>query len=292
MSHNIIVEGGTSVRLPTAGKYVDRDIIITATGGASENLDEVISEQKTLISQIKSALAGKAAGGGGGGISADDIASCAIKGDINLTVETIQQGAFWGNGGITAINAPNVKVIEERGLQNCGDMVTLNAPELESIGTYALSYCYELNSMNFPKLKTVGTYAFYYCSGVQGDVVLPAVSTLPTQSCSRMSGITSIDLPVCTSITDQVFRYCSKLNTIILRSTTLCTLGNVNTFYNMPFASGQAGGKLYVPAALVDSYKAAAKWSTILGYATNEIRALEDYTVDGTITGALDASKI
>lgn len=65
MSHNIIVEGGTSVRLPTAGKYVDRDIIVTAEGGASENLDEVISEQKTLISQIKSALAGKAAGGGG-----------------------------------------------------------------------------------------------------------------------------------------------------------------------------------------------------------------------------------
>lgn len=65
MSHNITVEGGTSVRLPTAGKYVDRDIIVTAEGGASENLDEVISEQKTLISQIKSALAGKAAGGGG-----------------------------------------------------------------------------------------------------------------------------------------------------------------------------------------------------------------------------------
>ena len=33
MSHNITVEGGTSVRLPTAGKYCDRDIIITATGG-------------------------------------------------------------------------------------------------------------------------------------------------------------------------------------------------------------------------------------------------------------------
>ena len=34
MSYNITVEGGTSVRLPTAGKYVERDIIITAKGGA------------------------------------------------------------------------------------------------------------------------------------------------------------------------------------------------------------------------------------------------------------------
>lgn len=33
MSHNITVSGGTSVRLPTAGKYCDRDIVVTATGG-------------------------------------------------------------------------------------------------------------------------------------------------------------------------------------------------------------------------------------------------------------------
>ena len=33
---NITVEGGTSVRLPTAGKYCDRDIVITAEGGAVE----------------------------------------------------------------------------------------------------------------------------------------------------------------------------------------------------------------------------------------------------------------
>jgi hypothetical protein len=32
MSHNITVSGGTSVRLPTAGKYCDRDIVITAEG--------------------------------------------------------------------------------------------------------------------------------------------------------------------------------------------------------------------------------------------------------------------
>ena len=35
MSFNITVEGGTSVRLPTAGKYCDRDIVITATGNGS-----------------------------------------------------------------------------------------------------------------------------------------------------------------------------------------------------------------------------------------------------------------
>lgn len=32
MSHKIMVEGGKSVRLPTKGKYCDRDIVVTATG--------------------------------------------------------------------------------------------------------------------------------------------------------------------------------------------------------------------------------------------------------------------
>ena len=43
MTHNITVEGGTSVRLPTAGKYCDRDIVVTATGGGSVNEPATIS---------------------------------------------------------------------------------------------------------------------------------------------------------------------------------------------------------------------------------------------------------
>lgn len=38
MTHNITVEGGSSVRLPTAGKYCDRDIVITTTGGGGGDI--------------------------------------------------------------------------------------------------------------------------------------------------------------------------------------------------------------------------------------------------------------
>ena len=58
--HKITVAGGTSVRLPTAGKYCDRDIIVTAGGGtASEDLDEVLTEQEALIDELQDALRGK-----------------------------------------------------------------------------------------------------------------------------------------------------------------------------------------------------------------------------------------
>ena len=36
MSFNIEIDGGKTVRLPTAGKYCDRDIVVTAKGGASD----------------------------------------------------------------------------------------------------------------------------------------------------------------------------------------------------------------------------------------------------------------
>lgn len=61
MSHNITVEGGTSVRLPTAGKYCDRDILITAKGGA-EDLNDVLTEQEGLIAGLKEELKGKTIG--------------------------------------------------------------------------------------------------------------------------------------------------------------------------------------------------------------------------------------
>lgn len=56
----IQVEGSTPVRLPTAGKYCDRDVIVTP-----EDLTENLSNQEALITQIQAALAGKAAPGAG-----------------------------------------------------------------------------------------------------------------------------------------------------------------------------------------------------------------------------------
>lgn len=55
MSHKITVEGGTSIRLPTAGKYCDRDIVITAEGG-TEDLDDVLTEQEQLLEELTTAL--------------------------------------------------------------------------------------------------------------------------------------------------------------------------------------------------------------------------------------------
>ena len=85
------------------------------------------------------------------------------------------------------------------------------------------------------------------------------------------SKLTKADFSAVTSIGTQSFQSCTSLTTLILRSETMATLGGTNAFGSMPIASGT--GYIYVPSALVDSYKAASNWST---YA-NQIRAIEDY---------------
>lgn len=60
------------------------------------------------------------------------------------------------------------------------------------------------------------------------------------------------------------------------------------TLNGTPFASGGTGGTLYVPNALKSSYQSASNWSTILGYATNSIQAIEGsyyetHYADGTV---------
>ena len=109
---------------------------------------------------------------------------------------------------------------------------------------------------------SIGSYAFYSCIA-----------------------LTTADFPVATSIESNAFRSCSKLKSLLLRGNNVCTLSNTSAFSSTPISSGT--GYIYVPSSLIEQYKAATNWST---YAAR-FRALEEYTVDGTITGELDPAK-
>lgn len=107
-------------------------------------------------------------------------------------------------------------------------------------------------------------------------------------SCFQYSNIEKFDYycPNLTQIQGNAFGGCQNLIALTLRGNTLVTLTAASTFNNTPIKDGT--GYIYVPRALLEDYKVATNWSA---YA-NQFRALEDYTVDGTITGELDESKI
>ena len=81
-----------------------------------------------------------------------------------------------------------------------------------------------------------------------------------------------LDFPSAEQIHSNTFENCTSLKTLILRRTAaIVSLGNTHSFANTPIANGT--GYIYVPAALVERYKAATNWSS---YAS-QIRAIEDY---------------
>lgn len=65
------------------------------------------------------------------------------------------------------------------------------------------------------------------------------------------------------------------MKTLILRKSTIFTLGNVDAFNGTPFASGGSGGTIYVPSSLISEYQSASNWTTVNGYGTITWAAIE-----------------
>lgn len=241
---------------------------------------------------------------GGGGYSVDDIASGLVAGNLQFTTDVIGAYSFYNDSGITSVNAPNVTTIGTYAFYNIAGITSINAPNVTTIGNYAFTApkvgsidfplctsigsncftnCPTITSINLPLLASVGASSFNY-TGVS-RLVLPEVTSVGNSALTNSKTLVYVDLPKCTSIVNYGLRNNSKLETLILRSATMCTLSNYalnsTKIWNKT-------GYVYVPSALIDSYTAATNWSKI----ATQLRALEDYTVDGTVDGELDETRI
>ena len=209
---------------------------------------------------------------------------------INMpNVTTIGKQAFYG---CTALSTPfetmfpNVISVGENAFQR-SSLTTLESSTLTTIEEEAFHDCDNLTTVDLPNATSIGTYAFYACNKLT-TVILPNVTNIEEHIFQSCDALNTVDITNATTIKGYAF-YGSGITSLILRKTdTIVTLSGVitYTFRNTPIASGT--GYIYVPSALIDTYKADSKWTTY----TDQFRALEDYTVDGTTTGALDETKI
>lgn len=190
------------------------------------------------------------------------------------------------SGTITDYTNDRVTKINQYAFRECSSLASVNFPAATSIEAYAFSYCAGLTSVNFPAATSIEFYAFYGC-GALTSANFPAATSMKDSAFGNCVKLTSANFPTMTSIGPYAFKSCFALASLILRATTqVCTLSSNSAFDNTPIESGT--GYIYVPAALIDSYKTATNWTT---YA-NRFRALESYTVDGTTTGELDPTKV
>ena len=228
----------------------------------------------TLDAMVE-AIAGLGGGSNGGGDEASVLDSL-IDGSITeilSNASSLKAYIFLDSSQLKKASFPLATKIYKEAFNGCSALEEINFPLLRELsGTKTFYNCILLKKVYFPSFigrighsanNSAGSQAFYSCNSLE---------------------IARFYKPE--TIGYNAFCACYNLKALIIEANELCTLEKNNAFVNSSIESGT--GFIYVPSALVETYKAATNWSI---YGT-QFRALEDYTVDGTITGELDESKI
>lgn len=215
---------------------------------------------------------------------------------------------------LTSVSFPNLVTISQYGFFNDYNIDFGNGwpfPLVKTIGNYAFRFCYGLKGdLVLPTTCTsIGQYSFANCDEIETFRADGAISTLATYTFNGASGhvmkVREIHMPhlggvalnvnfgnataanacqhleVCDigsakSIAANTFANCYKLQTLIIRRTSVTTLANVSAFLNTPMRGRNSlTGKIYVPESLIESYKAAKTWVTLFGYGFVTFEAIE-----------------
>lgn len=222
-----------------------------------DRLNAEVMSQSGLLDQAIAALQGKAGGGGGNtGGGGTDISGAIL------------------DSTVTEISNSDADELGEYRLRGCTALKSLSLPNAERVQTYACYGCTSLQSASFPKAVSLASYAFYGCKALS-NLYIPKVINF-NQNCLRdCTALTVLDLPKIQTIQANSMYGCTNLSTIILRHTSVVSLTATSAFTNTPYASGKAGGKVYVPRSLIASYQTATNWKTLYGYGTCEFVAIE-----------------
>lgn len=219
----------------------------------------------------------------------------------NAEVTTVGAYGFAGIESLMSVNLPNVTNVENYAFYR-SSLTSANIPNLTSAGDYAFIDS-RIKNVNFPKLKNLSTYCFSDCDF--SYVSLPSLTSMGQNAFVGCYSLLSAQMPLVTSLPSYTFNACNKLSyvdcgsietigtyammacyvlkTIIIRTSTVCSLSNTNAFSSCYHLHGTVNSTynpeglkdcyIYVPKALIENYKVATNWAT---FAT-QFRAIEDY---------------
>ena len=284
---------------------------ITRLEAAKAAISQAITEKGvtvpngTMLDAMASLISAIEAGGGGsGGSSAEDslvertvaeyendrvisigrsaFSDCYMLTDINFPIVTsIGDYGFSYCESLTSANFPSAASIGQGSFSGCSALTDINFPIVTSIGDYGFEYCSSLTSANFPSVESIGENSFAYCSSLT-SANFPSATSIGRSAFTNCRKLTTADFSQTVSIESGAFSTCTSLTVLILRSNSVCTLKNTSAFNYSPFAepqfhtgAGDKTGTVYVPAALVESYKTAANWSTLFNAGNCTFVAIE-----------------
>ena len=211
-----------------------------------------------------------------------------------VTVNVSGSGGATGliDGTATEVGDDEATVIAAYKFYNMSRIERVNFPNVQTIGENAFksafsTTCEEVAS--FPNVTSIGTEAFAY--GAPKKLRFPKLNSAGSQytaghfQCYRLE---SIDLGMLTTVYN-IFRLAQALKLVALRNSYLPTLST--QFPSSPITQGTGFVLLRRDLINAAGYQTATNWATLYTAGT-QFLALEDYTVDGTVTGLLDEDKI
>ncbi|WP_102342273.1 leucine-rich repeat domain-containing protein [Galactobacillus timonensis] len=196
---------------------------------------------------------------------------CSYMTSLSLPAVTTVNSYGIYNTGLKSLSLPAATRIYSNGLGLNRNMTSIEMPNVEYMGDYALSYC-AASAISVPKLATCGPGVFENCPKIK-EIDLPKLAVVPYATFRHCTSLVSVKIPIATTIGQEAFEYCSALSTIVIsQSDSVCALGAQNALSATAISNGT--GAIYVPDALVDSYKTATNWSTYADY----IKPLSEYS--------------
>ena len=153
-------------------------------------------------------------------------------------------------------------------------LVLPGGEDFTSIGKYAFASCTRLTSATIPNgVTNIGQFAFAYCNGLTA-VNIPGSVVSIDGNAFRDCGLTSVIIPGKVKyIGDRAFYNCTKLASVTVEWTDeddIADISDLNVFGGV----GQLSlVRLYVPAGMFNTYKAAPVWG--------------DFNIVVTITGII-----
>ena len=273
-------------------KIVDSTALDTALTDIADSIRAKTGKTDPLtLEQMPSEI--ESISGGGADHSAEDaIITRSITGDYeNDRITTVGNYAFGNCLNLTSVSLPNCESLDTYAFAVCRRLLLASLPKCESIGAYAFTTCQNLVNIDAPILTTLGANALYH-SGLltfngplvtsigdgcfQGasrltSVALPLVTTVPSGCLRSCAKLERVDLGAATSIVRTAFTDSTALETLIIRTETLCTIADASvTLRGSKIAAGT--GYIYVPDELVDTYKEETNWVVF----ANQIRGLSE----------------
>ena len=188
----------------------------------------------------------------------------------NDRVTRVGTYAFANATQITAISMPNVTEVADYGFADAAKITEVNLPSVVTLGQNVFQGLTKVTDMTLPNATTIAMKTFMGMTQLT-SLHLPAVVNVASYSIYNATDLKTVDLGAATTISANAFFNCPAVDALIIRTGSVCSLANTNAISGTKIGSGT--GYVYVPSALVNSYKAATNWST---YAA-PFRAIEDY---------------